>query len=209
VNRKGISYQLSIYIVSATIIVVGVMVYLNYNFSKHILRQKIEESAVNQSNIVISRVTRYTATAQEISRNVAAQVLYYHKNGDLEMFLANVLKNNPIINTIHVDLSPEYFKNTDLSYHACVEKQGVCCGSVAAGLRQQQFPQSVPEHGVWSGTFYCKCDSTNCCVHIRIQFISPIRMFYAGLFLLKFGDDARSDRVGNKDRRPGLFICDR
>jgi sigma-B regulation protein RsbU (phosphoserine phosphatase) len=160
VNRKGISYQLSIYIVSATIIVVGVMVYLNYNFSKHILRQKIEESAVNQSNIVISRVTRYTATAQEISRNVAAQVLYYHKNGDLEMFLANVLKNNPIINTIHVDLSPEYFKNTDLSYHACVEKQGVCCGSVAAGLRQQQFPQSVPEHGVWSGTFYCKCDST-------------------------------------------------
>ena len=74
------------------------------------LMQRIEESAINQSELIINRVSKQVITAQEITRNVAFQSLYYLKHNDLDFFLQNVLKSNQILNGIHVDLKPEFVK---------------------------------------------------------------------------------------------------
>lgn len=74
------------------------------------LMQRIEESTIYQSELIINRVSKQVITAQEITRNVAFQSLYYLKHNDLDFFLQNVLKSNQILNGIHVDLKPEFVK---------------------------------------------------------------------------------------------------
>jgi len=58
------------------------------------LVEKIEDGAVNQSNMVISKISRITVGTEEIAKNVSVQALYYFKNNDLEVFLQQVLKSN-------------------------------------------------------------------------------------------------------------------
>src|SRR3989339_366494 len=103
-NKTRISFRLSIYILSTTIVVISAIVLLNYNYTKRMLMQHIEESAINQSELIINRIARQIITAQEITRNVANQSLYYLKHNDLEFFLKNVLEANQILNSIHVDM---------------------------------------------------------------------------------------------------------
>jgi len=106
-SQKGISFRLNSQITTIAILTITAIVFINYHFSNKILVQKIEEGAVNQSNLVISRIARITVGTEEIARNVAFQIPYYYKNNDVYLFLNQVLKSNPVISDIRVALFDE------------------------------------------------------------------------------------------------------
>ena len=84
-SQKGISFRLNSQITSIAILIIAAIVFINYNFSKKMLIGKIEEGAINQSNLVISQISRITIGTEEIARNVSHQVFYFRKNNDLDL----------------------------------------------------------------------------------------------------------------------------
>lgn len=70
-SQKGISFRLNTLIISIAILIIASVVYINHHFSNKILVGEIEKGAINQSNLVISRISRITVGTEEIARNVA------------------------------------------------------------------------------------------------------------------------------------------
>lgn len=103
-SQKGISHRLNANITTITIILIAAIVYINYSFGKKVLVGKIEDGAINQSNLVISSISRITVGTEEIASNVAQQVLYYHQHNDLELLLQKVVETNQRLESIHVEL---------------------------------------------------------------------------------------------------------
>lgn len=160
-NKKRISYRLTISILSVTIIVFSIAVFLNYNFSKRILMQQIEESAINNSGLIINRISRHVVAAQEITRNVANQALYYLKHNDLDVFLENVLKSNKIINAIHVDFKPEFIVGEKGKHSVFYNKGNLEKGQTGNKCVMERHPAilndlyKTPE-GFWTEPYKCK-----------------------------------------------------
>ena len=75
-SKKGISFRLNSHVTAFAILIISAIVYINYHFSNKILIKKIEEGAINQSNLVISRIARITVGTEEIARNVSFQAPY-------------------------------------------------------------------------------------------------------------------------------------
>lgn len=160
-NKKGILYRLSIYIFSATVAIISVIVFLNYNFSKRMLMQHIEESAINQSELIIHKIARQIIRAQEITRNVANQSLYYLKNDDLIFFLKNVLKTNQVIKGIHINLRREFAGEEFQSAYSVSSRDSLvdysnlgneCLFQQYSDLYDQLERES---NGFWSSPYVC------------------------------------------------------
>ncbi|WP_163711816.1 SpoIIE family protein phosphatase [Mangrovibacterium lignilyticum] len=180
VNRS-IAFQLSFYILTTVTIMVALGVYLNYNFSKQILMQKIEENAVHQSDKVTNEIAHYVITAQEVTRNVSSQIPYYNAHDGLEPFLTNVLKMNPILSGFRIELPGEK-ENRYLS----VFNKGQNELLVLHEKKYCQFPnideiKSIVKNekeGLWSDPFYCPLDTSL----LVISFTKAIRTDDGKLF---------------------------
>ena len=104
-NPRGISFRLNTLITSAAVLIITMIVYINFYLSNEILVGKIEEGAINQSNLVISKISRITVGTEEIAKNVSLQSLYHYRNEDLNQFLNQVLISNTILESLHVEFA--------------------------------------------------------------------------------------------------------
>lgn len=178
-NKTRISYRLSIYILSTTIVVISAIVLLNYRYTKRMLMQRIEESVINQSELIINRVARQIVSAQEITRNVANQSLYYLKHNDLEFFLKNVLEANQILNGIHIDLKPEFSNGRFQSrYTAYKELDSVLCSDSGNKCIFEQYPDFYKQlerslNGFWTEPYICKRDNKQLVISFSFPVILP------------------------------------
>ena len=162
-NNRSIVFQLSFYILLTVTVTVAIGVYLNYNFSRRILMQKIEENAIHQSDKVTNKIAHYVITAQEVTRNVSAQIPYYNQKGSLEIFLTNVLKMNPIMSGFRLELQEEGGTKY-LSVFAKSENDFL----VLHEEKYCQFPRireikeivEKQSEGLWSDPFYCPLDTS-------------------------------------------------
>jgi len=182
-NQKGISYRLNSHITSIAIVIIAAIVYFNYYFSKEILVEKIEDGAVNQSNMVISKISRITVGTEEIAKNVSVQALYYFKNNDLEVFLQQVLKSNKTIESIHVELIGTKQQHL-LKFSSNKQGQIICNpDSVAAEkfLFDLRSGHAKLTHGIWSAPFYCGYDNSNLLVSYKMPLYYPDSDSVAGV----------------------------
>ena len=164
-SQKGISFRLNSHVTAFAIIIIAVIVYVNYHFSNKILIGKIEEGAINQSNLVISRISRVTIGTEEIAKNVAFQSIYYYQHNDLDLFLHRVLVTNPILENIHIDFLQDTLKKIAMSSSSAHYKYRY-------NLNNDIFPAGSDSiaNGVWSKPFYCMNDTA----HLLIAFRRPI-----------------------------------
>jgi len=161
-NNRSIAFQLSLYIVGIVTITVGLIVYLNYNYSKRILIKQIEENATNKSVEVENNISYYVITSQEISRNISGQILFYNQHRSLEEFLESILKQNPVLSGFRIE-----FRDGDKTTYMSMFNKA---GTVKTFTEPQYctFPnyeaikKSVLEEkeGTWSDPFYCPLDTT-------------------------------------------------
>ena len=182
-RQRGISFLLNSHITTIAIVIIATIVYINYYFSRDVLVNKIEDGAVNQSNMVISRIARITVGTEEIAKNVSVQALYYYKNNDLDIFLRQVLKSNEIIESIHIELIDK--KQTSLlKFSSNKSGQSICNpDSLAAekfifDLRSGRIKLI---QGTWSSPFYCKYDTTHLLVSYKMPIYYPDSKNVAGI----------------------------
>jgi len=171
-SQKGISFRLNTHITTIAIIIIAMIVYLNYHFSKKILEGKIEEGAINQSNLVISSISRITVATEEIARNVSNQALYFYKNNDLDFFMNQVLVSNKILESIHIELLDNQNKIIK-KYSATKHDQHSCSPDSINTLQYIQKIKSEnnpSKKGFWSNPFYCSNDTSN----LTVSYIIPI-----------------------------------
>ncbi|MDD4109517.1 MAG: hypothetical protein PHH93_12435, partial [Prolixibacteraceae bacterium] len=102
--NKSIAYRLSIYISLAVIVVILIFIVLLFFFNQKLLRENIENRAINYSTVVNAQVSQNIVTTTEVSLNLAEQLLYYEKHNDAEKLLVPVMEKYPFINAIHVRL---------------------------------------------------------------------------------------------------------
>lgn len=157
------------HVTAFAILIISAVVYINYHFSNKILIEKIEEGAVNQSNLVISRISRITVGTEEIARNVSYQALYYYKHNDLDFFLQQVVASNKILESIHVEL---FESDQERTFTACLSP-GNClhrCNS-----ENDIFSDSLSSlnQGTWSKPFYCMNDTSHLLVTYRMPIFHP------------------------------------
>lgn len=175
-NQKGISFRLNTQVTAFAILIIAAIVYINVHFSNKILIGKIEEGAINQSNLVISRISRITVGTEEIAKNVSFQALYYYKHNDLDLFLKQVLKANPVLESIYIE-----FVNEESEKFSACNSNGHC--SHRCNQRDDIFPEQAGDltKGVWSKPFYCMSDTSHLLVSYRMPVFFPDSKQLAGL----------------------------
>jgi len=182
-SQKGISFRLNTQITSIAILIIAAIVYLNYHFSNKILVGKIEEGAINQSNLVISRISRITIGAEEIAKNISHQALYFHKNNDLNLLISQVLASNEILESIHIELLNKE-QNRFIKFSSNRQGQLICNPDSTASERyllQLNSGDKSLIHGIWSDPFYCKYDSTHLLVSYKMPIYIPDSKQIAGI----------------------------
>lgn len=166
-SQKGISFRLNSHVTAFAVLIIAVVVYINFHFSNKILIGKIEEGAINQSNFVISKISRITIGTEEIARNVSYQAFYYYRHNDLETLLKNVADANPILESIHVEL----FKSDSLKF--------TVCNSSAHCQHRCNVSETIFKDGgnlakaIWSTPFFCANDSSHLLVTYRMPIFNP------------------------------------
>ncbi|MFY9152566.1 MAG: SpoIIE family protein phosphatase [Prolixibacteraceae bacterium] len=171
-NKKGISFRLNAHITTIAILIIAAIVYSNYHFSKKVLLKKIDEGAINQSNLVISKISRITVSTEEIAKNISAQVFYYQKNNDLSFFLRKIVESNHTIQNIEVDLL-DVKQNRVIKYSPIEAQSSVCAKDVSwmeyyFNSIKQKKDSLIP--GVWTDPFFCSVDTT----HLLVAYLYPV-----------------------------------
>lgn len=174
-NQHGLSYRLNSLITTVAVVIIALIVYLNYHFSNRLIISKIEESAVNQSNLVIAKISRITVGTEEIARNVVQQVPYFRKNNLLNPFIKQILSTNPILENIHVVLFDESNKSKTTIYIAdTLETPNYL---PAANFSENYFRTQIAvsdslKRGFWTEPYYSKSDSEN----LIVSYIIPLHV---------------------------------
>nr|MBD3623220.1 cache domain-containing protein [Sunxiuqinia sp.] len=171
--KRSIAFQLGLYVVTAVVIIISMIVFINYKHSKEIIMEKIEEGAIHQSSLIINEITRNVINSQEVTRNVANQTLYYHSHGDLQMFLHQVVETNPVLTGIHAQL----FESSDtLTYSTYWNKDGQLVDKTdiefCSVFKYPELAELATQEkvGVWSDPFHCPVDSTT----LMISYFLPV-----------------------------------
>lgn len=181
-SQKGISFRLNTHVTTIAIVIIASIVYINYHFTKQILVDQIEEGAVNQSNLVMSRIMRVSVGTEEIARNVSHQALYYSAHNDLQLFLDQVLASNKIIESIHVELFDR--QNQLRKFSSNKFGQLICNPDSTDSERYLNSLVSRNDNnigGIWSNPFYCKYDTSQLLVSYKFPVYIPETSKIAGV----------------------------
>jgi len=182
-KQRRISFLLNSNITTIAILIIAAIVYINYYFTREVLVSKIEQGAVNQSNMVISRISRITVGTEEIAKNVSAQALYYFKNNDLNVFLQQVLKSNEVIESIHIELIDSEKQNL-LKFSSNKRGKFICNPDSLAAEKfvlDLQAGNIKLNQGIWSNPFFCKYDTAHLLVSYKMPIYYPDSEIIAGV----------------------------
>lgn len=168
-SQKGISFRLNAHITTIAVIIIATIVYVNYYFGSRILVNKIEEGAINQSNHVISKISRITVGTEEIANNVSHQALYFHQHNDLNFLLQKVLESNKILESIHVELFDNKSRKL-IRFSSNKPGQLICLSDSLMNFQKQKSGNSSLQIGEWSNPYYCKHDTS----HLIVSYKAPI-----------------------------------
>lgn len=111
--NKSIAYRLSIYISLAVISVFIAFIVIVFLFNINIIEENIQYKAESTSIQVTSRVREYVVSVEEVTKNIADQVVFYDKENAIEPFLKTLLEKYPYINALHVNID----QSIDVDYH--------------------------------------------------------------------------------------------
>ncbi len=157
-NYKGISFRLNTFITSVAILIVAAIVCINFYLSKEILVDKIEKGAIEQSNLVISEISKITVRAEAIAKNVSYLALYHQKYNNLDLLLDKVKSaNSNILESIHIEL---FATDKEPAPKFSASKSGQLIQTPDYIQNFKLLPPRLNK-GIWAEPFYCGNDSSN------------------------------------------------
>lgn len=172
-NKRHISSILSFYVISATVAIIGLIVFMNYKFSRQALLQQIEQSAINQSNSIIGSISRNVVGTQEITRNVSNQSLYYLKHNDLQLFIDQVTRSNPGVNALRITFTPEFAQNRFPKSFSSDNHQQTYLPETEYDIAGILVNFTRMPGGFWSDPYFADKEKKE----LAISFYYPLRMY--------------------------------
>ena len=103
--NKSIAYKLSIYISLAVIGVFLIFITTSYFFNQELLRDNIKNRAIGMSSKINGLVNQNATMTREVALIISEQIIYYSRNNDADLLLEMVMKKNPFLNAIHINLN--------------------------------------------------------------------------------------------------------
>ena len=171
---KSIAYRLSIYISLAVISVFISFIIINFLFNYNLITENIQYKAEISSNEVTSRVQQYVATTQEITKNIADQIIFYNEKHALQNYIENILQKYPFINAIHINLDSVvdvdthnfyvFISNDSIFFYEKNEKFVTCVNEDPSFKNMLNTPDVF-----WSEPIICKRNN-----QVVVSYYSPV-----------------------------------
>ncbi len=188
--NRSIAYRLSIYISLAVGGVFMAFIIIIFIYNQRIVKKSIEDEANKISAETVGLVHQQLNATQEISNNLAEQIIYYAEHKNAEFFLESIMKKYSFINAIYIDIDHnndlppitnyDYFiyrnsdslklsSGNDKIFHCEVEKE------IFKTLELKNDP-------AWSNAYQCGASNGQI-----ISFYSPIKLTINKETVIKVG----------------------
>lgn len=121
-RQRGIACKLSLLVLGGVTLVIAAILTLNYNASRRLMREKIEESAFNLAQATANRINTLLKAAEKISIGMALTITELNPDvNKLNTLLTNHLKQNPELFGIATAYAPKsnYITNDNLELNSC------------------------------------------------------------------------------------------
>ncbi len=95
-RRRGIAFKLSLMVLSGVSLVIGVILTINYNTTRQLMVDKIEDGAFNLAEATANRINTLLRAAEKIPAGIATTITQLNPNQEeLEKFIRTRLQQNP------------------------------------------------------------------------------------------------------------------
>lgn len=111
--NKSLAYRLSIYISLAVVAVFIAFIVIYFLFNMKIIEENVDNKAISSSAEVTANIKKYVVTTQEVTQNVADQIIFYDQKDYVQPFVDHLLKKYPFLNAIHINIDSAI----NLRYH--------------------------------------------------------------------------------------------
>ena len=106
-RRRGIAFKLSLLVLSGVTLVIALILGFNYQISRRLMAEKIEENAFNLAQATANRINTLLKAAEKIPAGVAQTIDELHPDSrELDNLLRDRLTNNPELFGIAVAFAP-------------------------------------------------------------------------------------------------------
>ena len=89
--NKSIAYRLSVYISFAVVGVFMAFIIIIFIYNQRLVKESIDNDTQNYSMETVGLIRRQLISTQEISRNLADQILYYAEHENTDLILNSVM----------------------------------------------------------------------------------------------------------------------
>ncbi len=180
-DKKPTAYRLSIYISTAIVTVLGVLIIVVYKYGNEILKENIEKNAISLSSEVVMKTRDNVVSTQEIASNIADQVPFFIQSNNIEYLITGLLKKYLFLQAIHVELGKQAFPNENYLYSTARkgeeiifkknDKEAVLCGNELEAVNSVLGNKGLG----WAEPYYCKLNNS-----VVSSFIMPILLANEG-----------------------------
>ncbi len=161
-KAKGLGVKLAFYIITATIIIVGAILWINHSISKKLLLKNVEENAANLTQSTVNKIEGVLGTVAKIPENES----YVFKDFDitteqLHSYIRMIVKNNKEVFGGCVAFEPySYYKDSLYFAPYCYKSEdSIICENLGTETYQYfywdwyQIP-SILQKPVWSEPYF-------------------------------------------------------
>ena len=221
--NKSIAYRLSIYISLAVISVFIAFIIIVFLFNIRLIKENIQYKAENTNVEVTSRVKEYVVTVQEVTGNIADQIIFYDQEHSVENFLSTLLEKYKFINALHVNLDNDvkvdyhnffaYRSEDSIHFYHTNDKIETCVNTHPNYIKMIES-----EDEDWSEPILCERNQ-----RVVVSYLAPVYNMKEGdnkrqvgevvceLSLLELNDTINSIKVGEKGytlllSREGVYL---
>ncbi|MCK5679716.1 SpoIIE family protein phosphatase [bacterium] len=107
-RRRGLAFKISLMVLSGVTLVIAVILTINYNVTRRLMVEKIEENAINLAQATTNRINTLLKSAEQIPAGVALAITELNPNDEeLKALLQARLKQNPELFGIATAFAPK------------------------------------------------------------------------------------------------------
>lgn len=176
-SNKPLAFRLGLYISIAVLLVYAALIFWSYQFISPLVMKEKESKALLLNSQIIGSVREKIVSTQEVASNIALQISFYKKYGQINKLFEFVLDKYRYIESIHVEINSINGKSEIISYNAVRKDTGnillnddktakVCFSS--EDLIRAMKTDTLPG---WSDPF--KCEAKNMIIstyHLPFEF---------------------------------------
>jgi phosphoserine phosphatase RsbU/P len=117
-SNKPLAFRLGLYISIAVLLVYTALILWSYRFNYSLVKQEAESKMLLLNSRIIGSVREKIVSTQEVASNIAIQIPFYKKHGEISNFLLPLLNKYRHIEAIRIKIFSWNGKREEVNYTA-------------------------------------------------------------------------------------------